>query len=274
MKHDSNSLRQLSGIELRLSYQGPPVIEGLTIDLPIGQITVIVGPNGCGKSTLLRAFARVLIPDDGKVILHGEQIRNMPTRDVARELGLLPQNQRSPDSIVVKDLIRRGRYPHQRLFDQWSKKDQDAVNKALEITGLENFSERPVDELSGGQRQRVWIAMVLAQDTPIMLLDEPTTHLDMAHQIEILELLNKLSAEEKRTVVMVLHDINLAARYAANLVAMRDGSVICSGCPNEIVTSEMVQSVFNVQAVVISDPVTDSPLVIPHPRQKTSKKIG
>ena len=148
MKHNNDSPSELSGIELRLSYQGPPVIEGLTIDLPIGQITVIVGPNGCGKSTLLRAFARVLTPDSGKVILNGEEIQSMSTRYVARQLGLLPQNQRTPDSIVVKDLIRRGRYPHQRLFDQWSKKDEEAVNKALQITGLENFSERLVDELS------------------------------------------------------------------------------------------------------------------------------
>ncbi len=269
MKHNNDSPRELSGIELRLSYQGPPVVEGLTINLPIGKITVIVGPNGCGKSTLLRAFARVLTPDDGEVILHGERIQNMPTRYVARQLGLLPQNQRTPDSIIVKDLIRRGRYPHQRLFDQWSKKDEEAVSKALQITGLENFSERLVDELSGGQRQRVWIAMVLAQDTPIMLLDEPTTHLDMAHQIEILELLNRLSVEEERTIVMVLHDINLAARYAANLVAMRDGSVIYSGKPSDIVSSEMVESVFNLRTVVISDPVTGSPLVIPHPTAET-----
>ena len=268
MKHNNESPSELSGIELRLSYQGPRVREGLTIDLPIGQITVIVGPNGCGKSTLLRAFARVLTPDSGKVILNGEAIQSMPTRYVARLLGLLPQNQRTPDSIVVKDLIRRGRYPHQRLFDQWSKKDEEAVNKALHITGLENYSERLVDELSGGQRQRVWIAMVLAQDTPIMLLDEPTTHLDLAHQIEILELLHRLSTDEKRTIVMVLHDINLAARYAANLIAMREGSVIYSGRPEEIVSSEMVQNVFDLRTVVISDPVTSSPLVIPHPMQE------
>ncbi len=270
MKHEKDFSSQLSGVELRLSYDGPPVVDGLTIDIPIGQITVIVGANGCGKSTLLRAFARVLTPDSGKVILNGDQIQNMPTRDVARQLGLLPQNQRTPDAIAVKDLVRRGRYPHQGLFDQWSKKDEEAVDRALRTTGLQDFGERLVDELSGGQRQRVWIAMVLAQDTPIMLLDEPTTHLDMAHQVEILELLSRLSIEEKRTIVMVLHDINLAARYATNLIAMRDGSIIYSGRPAEVVSSEMVKDVFDLRSVVISDPVTSSPLVIPHPMRESN----
>ena len=269
MKHDNEFSSQIEGLDLRLSYDGPPVVDGLSINIPAGEITVIVGANGCGKSTLLRAFARILRPDNGTVILNGEEIQNMPTRSVARELGLLPQNQRTPDAIIVKDLIRRGRYPHQRLFDQWSKKDEEAVNRALKITGLQDHNERPVDELSGGQRQRVWIAMVLAQDTPIMLLDEPTTHLDMAHQVEILELLKMLSVKEQRTIVMVLHDINLAARYASNLVAMRDGSVIYSGHPDEIVSSEMVQNTFNLRTVVISDPVAGSPLVIPNPTRET-----
>ena len=234
MKHDSNSLSQLSGIELRLSYQGPPVIEGLTIDLPIGQITVIVGPNGCGKSTLLRAFARVLIPDDGKVILHGEQIRNMPTRDVARELGLLPQNQRSPDSIVVKDLIRRGRYPHQRLFDQWSKKDQDAVNKALEITGLENFSERPVDELSGGQRQRVALARALYHQREVLILDEATSALDAENERAIQEALENLQG--RLTVVIIAHRLT-TLRRCDTIFLLDQGKLVAQGTHAELMKS-------------------------------------
>ena len=229
------------------------IVEGLTITIPTQAITAIIGPNGCGKSTLLKALARILIPEQGKVEVNEVDIHSQSTKEIARQIGLLPQNPRSPDGITVSDLIQRGRYPHQGIFRQWSREDEASVNNALSLTGLINFSDKPIDELSGGQRQRVWIAMLLAQETPIMLLDEPTTHLDIAHQIEVLDLLKELTRQHNRTIVMVLHDINLAVRYADNLIAMRDGKIKTFGEPHNVVTAQMMHEVFSIQAQILQD---------------------
>ena len=252
-----------TGQDLHLSYGGPPIVEELTVTIPTQAITAIIGPNGCGKSTLLKALARILIPEQGKVEVNEVDIHSQSTKEIARQLGLLPQNPRSPDGITVSDLIQRGRYPHQGIFRQWSREDDSSVSKALSLTGLTNFSDRPIDELSGGQRQRVWIAMLLAQETPIMLLDEPTTHLDIAHQIEVLDLLKELTEQHNRTIVMVLHDINLAVRYANNLIAMRDGEIKTAGKPRDVLTAQMIHDVFSIQAQILPDPVSGSPLCIP-----------
>lgn len=252
-----------TGQDLYLSYGGPPIVEELTVTIPTQAITAIIGPNGCGKSTLLKALARILIPEQGKVEVNEVDIHSQSTKEIARQLGLLPQNPRSPDGITVSDLIQRGRYPHQGIFRQWSREDESSVSKALSLTGLTNFSDRPIDELSGGQRQRVWIAMLLAQETPIMLLDEPTTHLDIAHQIEVLDLLKELTEQHNRTIVMVLHDINLAVRYANNLIAMRDGEIKTAGKPRDVLTAQMIHDVFSIQAQILPDPISGSPLCIP-----------
>lgn len=261
---------RLSASSLSLSYGGPLIVDGLTTLVPTGEITVVVGANACGKSTLLRALARLLKPVGGSVILDGEHIHRQSTKSVATRLGLLPQAPRTPSGVLVGDLVRRGRYPHQRLFDQWSSGDEAAVGRALELTGMAEVAERRVDELSGGQRQRVWIAMALAQDTPLMLLDEPTTYLDIAHQIEILDLLDELNKTEGRTVVMVLHDLNQACRYASHLIAMADGNIAASGNPSEVITPDLIERVFGIAVLVIDDPVTGTPLCIPLARNGRS----
>ncbi len=263
MQTNPNTTLTFTGKDLHLSYGGPMIVEGLTVTIPTQEITAIIGPNGCGKSTLLKALARILIPEQGKVEVNEADIHSQSTKEIARQIGLLPQNPRSPDGITVSDLIQRGRYPHQGIFRQWSRDDESSVNKALTLTGLTNFSDRPIDELSGGQRQRVWIAMLLAQETPIMLLDEPTTHLDITHQIEVLDLLKELTEENNRTIVMVLHDINLAVRYADNLIAMRDGKIKTAGEPHNVVTAQMIHNVFSIHAQILQDPVSGSPLCIP-----------
>ena len=263
MQTNPKTPSSFTGQDLHLSYGGPPIVEELTVTIPTQTITAIIGPNGCGKSTLLKALARILIPEQGKVEVNEVDIHSQSTKEIARQLGLLPQNPRSPDGITVSDLIQRGRYPHQGIFRQWSREDEASVNNALSLTGLTNFSDKPIDELSGGQRQRVWIAMLLAQETPIMLLDEPTTHLDIAHQIEVLDLLKELTRQHNRTIVMVLHDINLAVRYADNLIAMRDGKVKTFGEPHNVVTAQMMHEVFSIQAQILQDPVSGSPLCIP-----------
>lgn len=249
---------------LEVGYGGPAIVKDLTEAIPDGQITAIVGANGSGKSTLLRTLARLLRPTAGAVYLDGTDIANQSTRSVAVRLGLLPQSPRAPDGVLVDDLVRRGRYPHQRLFAQWSAADERAVERALEMTDLTEQRERPVDELSGGQRQRVWIAMVLAQNTPIMLLDEPTTYLDIAHQIDMLDLLAWLNRSEGRTVVMVLQDVNQACRYASYLIAMAGGRIEAAGPPEEIVTAEMIERVFGLPVMVIRCPATGAPLCVPH----------
>ncbi|MGN6325742.1 ABC transporter ATP-binding protein [Pseudolysinimonas sp.] len=255
--------RRLAADDLTLAYGDRVVVEELDLALAPGRITAVVGANGCGKSTLLRALARLVPPRAGRVVLDGEALHRRPSREVARMLGLLPQSPVAPEGITVAELVGRGRHPHQGLLARFGVADHAAVGAALEATGTLDLAERPVDELSGGQRQRVWIAMALAQETDILLLDEPTTFLDVAHQIEVLDLLTDLNRERGTTIVMVLHDLNLAARYADELVAVRDGRVLASGAPGDIVTPALVQEVFGLASRVIPDPVSGAPLVLP-----------
>lgn len=258
---------RLSGSGLTLAYDRRTIAEDLTIAVPDRSFTVIIGPNACGKSTLLRALSRMLKPTTGAVLLDGRDIHGLPARRVARTLGLLPQSSIAPDGITVAELVARGRYPHQGLLRQWSRDDERVVGEAMVSTGVADLADRLVDELSGGQRQRVWIAMALAQQTPLLLLDEPTTYLDIAHQIEVLDLCAELHEEQGRTLVAVLHDLNHAARYATHLIAMRDGRVVAAGDPREIVTAELVEEVFRLPCRVIDDPESGTPLVIPARRR-------
>ncbi|WP_433825244.1 ABC transporter ATP-binding protein [Actinoplanes sp. CA-015351] len=258
---------RLRGSDLSLSYGEVQVTKNLDISVADGRITAIIGPNGCGKSTVLRALGRLLRPGGGEVLLDGVRIDKMPTRDVARILGVLPQSPSAPDGLTVADLVMRGRHPHQTWFRQWSGDDEDLVADALRWTGMLEFASRPVDALSGGQRQRAWISMALAQGTDLLLLDEPTTFLDLAHQIDVLDLIRRLHREKQRTVVMVLHDLSLAARYADVLVAMKDGRIVATGTPEEVLTPELLDKVFDLKAMVVPDPATGTPLVIPVPRE-------
>ncbi|MFF8769657.1 ABC transporter ATP-binding protein [Kitasatospora sp. NPDC015120] len=254
---------RLEARDLTLAYEARTVAEELSLRIPDGKVTVIVGPNACGKSTLLRALGRLLKPVRGAVLLDGEELARVPTKQIARRIGLLPQSPSAPEGIAVADLVSRGRQPHQSWWQQWSAEDEAAVAEALERTSTAELAERGVDELSGGQRQRVWIAMALAQGTDILLLDEPTTFLDIAHQVEVLDLVRRLNVERGRTVVAVLHDLNQAARYADHLVAMRAGRVVAEGPPAEVVTADLVREVFGLESVVVPDPVTGTPLVVP-----------
>ena len=251
---DASAAAPLAARGVSLAYDDHLVVDGLSLDIPAGQVTVIVGANACGKSTLLRGLARLLRPKGGAVLLDGSDIHRLPTREVATRLGLLPQQPVAPDGITVADLVGRGRHPHQRWFRQWSVEDETAVAAALDATGMTAEADRPVDELSGGQRQRAWIALALAQGTDLMLLDEPTTFLDLAHQVEVLDLLAELNEREGRTVVLVLHDLNLACRYAQHLVALRGGAVVAEGPPGEVVTAELVADVFGLAAEIVADP--------------------
>jgi iron complex transport system ATP-binding protein len=255
----------LSARDLSLAYDDRVIVDGLSLTVPAEEVTVIVGANACGKSTLLRGLARLLKPRGGTVLLDGDDIHRLPTRDVATRLGILPQQPIAPEGISVVDLVARGRHPHQRWFRQWSTTDEEAVAAALEATEIADLADRSVDELSGGQRQRVWIALALAQGTGLMLLDEPTTFLDLAHQVEVLDLLAELNERERRTVVLVLHDLNLACRYAHHLVAMKDGAIVAEGPPAEVVTAATVEQVFGLPCQVIDDPLTGTPLVLPVP---------
>ena len=254
---------RLRARELRLGYGDAVVIDDLDLDVLDGTVTAVIGPNGCGKSTLLRALARLLPARHGHVLLDGRRIDRCPTREVAKVLAVLPQTPVAPDGLTVADLVARGRHPHQAWYRQWSGDDEAAVAEALDWTGMSEFAERTVDTLSGGQRQRVWISMALAQGTEILLLDEPTTFLDLAHQVDVLDLVERLHREMRRTVVMVLHDLNLAARYAGRLIAMRDGRIVADGPPEEVLTAELLRAVFDLEAQVITDPVAGTPLVVP-----------
>lgn len=245
-----------------ISYDKVVISENLSVSIPAGSFTAIIGPNGCGKSTLLRAFSRVLVPRAGQILLEGRSLQSMKARDIARELGLLPPTSLAPDGIRVADLVARGRAPHHSLFQRWSRADEAAVRAALEATRLTDLSGRLVDELFGGQRQRVWVAMLLAQETPVMLLDEPTTFLDIAHQYELMELMRTFHGDGK-TVVTVLHDLNQAARYASHLIVMKDGAVAAVGDPHEVLTAHRIEEVFGLRAHVMPDPVTGGPLIIP-----------
>ncbi|GGM44700.1 iron-enterobactin transporter ATP-binding protein [Longimycelium tulufanense] len=248
---------------LRLAYGENVVVDGLDLDVLDGTVTAVIGPNGCGKSTLLRALGRLLGPQGGQVLLDGKRIDRMSTKEVARILGVLPQAPQAPEGLTVADLVARGRHPHQRWYRQWSSDDETAVAEALRKTGMLEFAERTLDQLSGGQRQRAWISMALAQGTDLLLLDEPTTYLDLAHQVDVLDLVQQLHAELGRTVVMVLHDLNLAARYADRLVAMRDGKIVAEGAPGDVLTEQLLRDVFDLDARVVPDPVAGTPLVVP-----------
>ncbi|MFZ3590049.1 ABC transporter ATP-binding protein [Bacillus sp. DJP31] len=249
---------------LTLSYGDNIIINELDLQIPKGEITVFIGGNGCGKSTLLRSLARLLKPQKGSILLEGNSIAKLPTKEVAKQLAILPQGPVAPEGLTVLQLVKQGRYPYQNWLKQWSEEDEKAVRTALESTRMTELAERPVDSLSGGQRQRAWIAMTLAQDTDIILLDEPTTYLDMTHQIEILDLLFELNEKGKRTVVMVLHDLNLACRYAHHIVAIKNQTIYAQGKPEDVISCELVRDVFDVICEVTQDPLFGTPLCIPH----------
>ncbi|MGH3753276.1 MAG: ABC transporter ATP-binding protein [Pseudonocardiaceae bacterium] len=267
---------RLQARDLQLAYGDNVVVDGLDVDVLNGTVSAVIGPNGCGKSTLLRALARLLPAKRGHVLLDGKRIDKLPTREVAKVLGVLPQAPIAPEGLTVADLIARGRHPHQTWYRQWSSDDEAAVAEALGWTGLTEFAERTVDELSGGQRQRAWISMALAQGTDLLLLDEPTTFLDLAHQVDVLDLVERLHTEAGRTVVMVLHDLNMAARYAQRLIAMRAGKIIAQGAPREVLTEPLLREVFGLDAQVLTDPVAGTPLVVPigrRNRQPANSKV-
>ncbi|MGW1957803.1 ABC transporter ATP-binding protein [Streptomyces sp. NPDC001920] len=253
---------RLAARGVTVGYGARTVIDELDVAIPPGVITTIIGPNGCGKSTLLRTLSRLLKPTRGTVVLDGDDIAKLRTRDVAKKLGLLPQAPVAPEGLTVADLVARGRHPHQSWLRQWSSDDADVVQRALAMTGVADLADRPVDTLSGGQRQRVWISMTLAQGTDLLLLDEPTTYLDLAHAIDVLDLVNDLH-ESGCTVVMVLHDLNLATRYSDHLVVMRGGAVLAQGHPRDVITAELLHEAFGLRAKVIDDPVGDRPLIVP-----------
>lgn len=263
---------RLAASDLTLAYGDRTVIEGLDLAIPPGCITAIVGPNACGKSTLLRSMSRLLSPRGGQVLLDGKLVHRMPAKELARTIGLLPQSPLAPEGITVADLVGRGRQPHQGLFARWSADDDLAVADALDATDTAALADRPVDELSGGQRQRVWIAMALAQHTDLLLLDEPTTFLDVHHQIEVLDLLVDLNRDRGTTIVLVLHDLNLAARYADHLVALEGGVVRAVGEPGAVLTEAVVRRVFGVESRVIVDPVSGTPLMLPIGRHRVTPR--
>lgn len=256
--------------KLTLAYDKAIVIKDLDLVIPSGQITALVGSNGCGKSTLLRGLARLLKPVKGTVYLDSASIFKLSTKEVAKQLGILPQSPTAPEGLTVRELVAQGRYPHQSWLQQWSAADDRFLEQALTITGVADLADRPLDTLSGGQRQRAWIAMALAQNTSILLLDEPTTFLDLAYQIEILDLLSDLNRTEGRTIVMVLHDLNQACRYAEYLVAMRQGQIMAQGVPAEVMTEAMVREVFGLESRIVSDPVMGTPMCIPIGRRGAS----
>ncbi|GAA3751626.1 ABC transporter ATP-binding protein [Salinactinospora qingdaonensis] len=266
---------RLWGENLTLAYDQRVISRELGITIPDGSLTVIVGPNACGKSTLLRALSRMLKPAAGAVHLDGRLISSYPSKEVARRLGLLPQSSIAPDGITVADLVARGRYPHQKFLKQWSRADERIIAEAMAATRVSDLGSRMVDELSGGQRQRVWLAMVLAQQTPLLLLDEPTTYLDIAHQMDVLDLCAELHHDRGHTLVAVLHDLNHACRYATHLIAMSDGQVVAQGDPAEIITAELVEEVFGLPCRIIPDPETGTPLVVPADRRgKIAKRAA
>ncbi|MFC4098556.1 ABC transporter ATP-binding protein [Paenibacillus xanthanilyticus] len=249
---------------LGLSYGGAYIFEDLNLTLPEGKITVFIGSNGCGKSTLLRSMARLLKPQRGTVVLEGSDIAGLSTKDVARKLAILPQGPTAPEGLTVLQLVKQGRYPYQSWLKQWSAEDEAAVREALAATGMSELADRAVDSLSGGQRQRAWIAMTLAQETPVILLDEPTTYLDLTHQIEVLDLLYEMNERHRHTIVMVLHDINLACRYADHIVAIRGGKVEAQGRPEDVVDAALIESVFQLKCEIMPDPLYGTPMIVPH----------
>ncbi len=274
--HDSPALGRAGSHELTahgisLAYGERRVVDKLDLAITPGAVTSIIGPNGCGKSTLLRALSRLLAPTAGEVTLDGVALREHRPKKLAQTLGLLPQTPVAPEGIVVADLVGRGRHPHQGLFGRWSRHDYEVVAHAMEVTGTAELAERSIDELSGGQRQRVWIAMAIAQETDILLLDEPTTYLDIANQLEVLDVLTDLNRQRGTTIVMVLHDMNLAARYSDRLVAMAGGRLVASGTPEEVITAASMREVFGISSVIVPDPVSGGPLVSPEGRHHVSR---
>jgi len=262
---------RLNGQDLTLAYEQRVISENLAVTIPDNSFTVIVGPNACGKSTLLRALSRTLKPAGGHVNLDGQVIGSYPAKEVARRLGLLPQTSIAPDGIGVADLVARGRFPHQGFLRQWSVQDEAVVAEAMDATGVTALADRSVDELSGGQRQRVWLAMVLAQQTPLLLLDEPTTYLDIAHQMDMLDLCADLHAERGYTLVAVLHDLNHACRYASHLIVMKEGAIVAEGDPATVVTAELVEEVFGLPVRIIPDPETHTPMIVPVDRRAAAR---
>nr|WP_208920417.1 ABC transporter ATP-binding protein [Paenibacillus uliginis] len=259
---------------MTLGYGSSIIINELSIEIPVGKITVLIGSNGCGKSTILRSLARLLKPIQGQVFLDGQPISELKSKQLAKKLSILPQGPQAPEGVTVRQLVKQGRYPYQGLLqNSWSVKDQEMVEQALTVTGTQEFADQPVSSLSGGQRQRAWIAMTLAQHTPIILLDEPTTYLDMAHQIEVLDLLFKLNREEQRTIVMVLHDLNLACRYADHLLAVKNKTVVKVGAPEDIMTIELLKDVFGLQCKIYRDPIFNTPCFCPHGQGRKLKAL-
>ncbi|MFF4323690.1 ABC transporter ATP-binding protein [Streptomyces sp. NPDC001568] len=266
---------RLRAEDLTLTYDQRTVATSLDVVIPDHSFTVIIGPNACGKSTLLKALARMIKPKTGEVYLDGAAISTYRSREVARRLGLLPQTSTAPGGITVGDLVARGRYPHQKLLKQWSAEDEAAVAEAMRQTGVLELAERPVDDLSGGQRQRVWLSMVLAQQTSILLLDEPTTFLDIAHQVEVLDLCAELHERKGQTIVAVLHDLNQACRYATHLIVMKPGGIIAAeGDPATIMTADLIQDVFGLSCRIIDDPETGTPLMVPAARKRVGTAAG
>ncbi|MEU2298287.1 ABC transporter ATP-binding protein [Streptomyces antibioticus] len=257
----------LAARSVTAGYDGRTVLDGLSLEVPQGRITALVGPNACGKSTLLKSLARLLPVAAGTVLLDGRDIHALPTREVARRLGILPQSPLAPEGITVADLVQRGRHPHQRFGVRRGTADDLVIARALQATGTEDLAGRPVDELSGGQRQRVWIALALAQETPTLLLDEPTTYLDIAHQIEVMDLLADLNERTGKTIVLVSHDLNQAALYASTIVAMRDGRIVRQGTPHEVLTERTVSEVFGLDCLIVPHPRSDRPQIFPMGRR-------
>ncbi|NMO94306.1 ABC transporter ATP-binding protein [Paenibacillus lemnae] len=248
---------------LTAGYDHTTILHDISLEIPSGKISVMIGANGCGKSTLLKTLARLIKPSSGTITLNGKPLDDIPSKSFARVVGLLPQSPIVPEGITVADLVGRGRFPHQSWLSSWSKKDMEAVAEAMDIMSITDFANHHIDELSGGQRQRVWIAMALAQQTDILFLDEPTTYLDITYQIEILDLLTELNRKLGITMVMVLHDINLSARYADHIFALREGTLVAEGKPSQVITSTAVKDIFGLDCTVIADPVSGSPLVVP-----------
>ncbi|QXN95659.1 ABC transporter ATP-binding protein [Nocardia iowensis] len=267
-------MTRLAADDVKLAYGDRVIIDGLSLDIAPGVITTVIGPNGCGKSTLLRSLGRLLRPQHGRVLLDGKAISTMKTKDVARVIGMLPQSPVAPEGLTVADLVARGRHPHQSWFQQWSATDEAEVMTALAQTGIAELADRALDELSGGQRQRAWISMALAQGTDILLLDEPTTYLDLAHAVDVLDLVDRLHAELGRTVVMVLHDLNLAIRYSDELIVMRDGRIVAQGRPADIIDVALLREVFDLDASVLPDPVSGRPMVVPIGTRHVLGKAG
>ena len=247
---------------LNISYGNVDIVKDLNLNIPKGKITTIIGANGCGKSTILKTIGRVITPKSGNIYINGKDIYKENPREIAKNMAILPQSPQAPSGLTVEELIAYGRFPHQKGFGKANDKDKDIVNWALEITGIEEFKDRNIDDLSGGQRQRAWIAMALAQETDILLLDEPTTYLDLAHQLEILKLLEDLNKNQGRTIVMVIHEINNAARFADHMIGIKKGRVVCEGSADEVMTKENLKEIFNIDAEIVKDPRTKKPLCI------------